>query len=74
MYPLIGEINDVGLLAPPFDLDGAVPGDNDRTWIGRGNWLDRGPGLNRYTGETVYLTQAVGFGDGEFGSAVFGWS
>ena len=74
MYPLIGEINDVGLLAPPFDLDGTAARGSDRTWIGRGNWLDRGPGLNRYTGETVYLTQTVGFGEGAFGNGTFGWS
>lgn len=36
--------------------------------------IDRGLALNRYTGETVYAPVAVGFGDGEFGEGVFGWT
>jgi len=73
MYALIGEIAEIGLLAPPFDLSPVIE-EHDRVWLDRGAYIDRWPGLNRYTGEVVYLTQAVGFGEGAFGEGVFGWS
>ena len=67
MYALIGEIAEIGLLAPPFDLSPVID-EHDRLW------LDRGLSLNRYTGEVVYVMPAVGFGEGAFGEGVFGWS
>jgi len=67
MYNLIGKIDDIALLAPPFDLS-PVTQEHDRVW------LNRGLPVNRFTGEIVYLTQAIGFGEGEFGTAYFGWS
>ena len=73
MYALIAEIAEIGLLAPPFDLSPVIE-EHDRVWLDRGAYLDRWPGLNRYTGEVVYLTQPVGFGEGAFGEGVFGWS
>ena len=73
MYALIAEIAEIGLLAPPFDLSAVIEA-HDRVWLDRGTYIGRWPGLNRYTGEVVYLTQAVGFGEGEFGTAIFGWS
>ena len=73
MYALIAEIEKIGLLAPPFDLSPVID-EHDRVWLNRGAYIDRWPGLNRYTGEVVYLTQPVGFGEGAFGEGVFGWS
>jgi hypothetical protein len=73
MYALIAEIAEIGLLAPPFDLSPVIEA-HDRVWLDRGTYIDRCPGLNRYTGEVVYLTQPVGFGEGAFGTAIFGWS
>ena len=67
MYALIGEIAEIGLLAPPFDLSPVID-EHDRLW------LDRGLSLNRYTGEVVYVIPVVGFGEGAFGEGVFGWS
>jgi len=67
-YELIAVIDEVGLLAAPFRI---VPVESllyDRLWMGRGY------SLSRYTGEKVYLTEAVGFGYGSFGDGYFGWS
>ena len=36
--------------------------------------IDRGLSLNRFTGETVYALPPTGFGEGEFGDAIFGWT
>ncbi len=77
MYPLIAEIAGIDLTAPPFELvivteeaaeAGKVFGCDDPSRI------DRGLALNRYTGEKVYAAAAMGWGEGEFGSAIFGWS
>lgn len=67
-YTPIAEVDDVGLLAVPFPLSSPAPGLYDRVWIARGRFL------NRYTGEVEYLTEPPGFGEGEFGSGIFGWS
>ncbi len=67
-YKLIAEVEDVGMLTAPFGLDAAQVALYDRVW------LDRGRMLNRYTGEVEYLTQPEGFGEGNFGSGIFGWS
>ena len=77
-YPLLAVITEIDLLAPPFEV-GAAAGEetveggkvfvcDDPLRIGRGL------ALNRYTGEKVYVTPAVGWGEGEFGSGIFGWS
>ena len=68
MYPLIAEVDDVGMLAVPFVLTAVAPALYDRVW------LDRGLSLNRYTGQVEYLTQPTGFGEGAFGNGIFGWS
>ncbi len=77
MYPLIAEISDISLLAPPFEVvivteeaaeAGKVFGCDDPLRI------DRGLSLNRYTGEKVYVVPATGWGEGIFGASVFGWS
>ena len=77
MYPLIAEIAGIDLLAPPFEVvivtqEAAeaekVFGCNDPLRI------DRGLSLNRYTGEKVYVVPAIGWGEGSFGTAIFGWS
>ncbi len=77
MYPLIAEISGIDMLAPPFELAVAteeaaeaekVFGCDDPLRI------DRGLSLNRYTGEKVYVVPATGWGEGEFGSGIFGWS
>ena len=68
MYPLIAEVDDVGMLAVPFVLTAVTPALYDRVW------LDRGLALNRYTGQVEYLTQPTGFGEGAFGNGIFGWS
>ena len=72
-YPLIAEVDDVGLLSAPF-LD-VLPESLllDRIWLGRDD-LSRWRALNRYTGEEEYLTAPTGFGDGDFGDGLFGWS
>ena len=68
-YTTIVEVDDVGLLAMPFRLaDVNVVALYDREWIERGRYL------NRYTGQIEYLTQPTGFGEGEFGNGIFGWS
>ena len=68
-YTPIVEVVDVGLLAMPFRLaDVNVISSNDRVWIPRGRYL------NRYTGEVEFLTDPPGFGEGSFGSGIFGWS
>ena len=64
----IAEITEVGLLCPPFNQEG-VPIDDSRRL-----WMDRGLALNRYTGHEVLLTIGTGWGEGEFGNGVFGWS
>ncbi len=77
MYPLIAEIAEIDLLAPPFEVvivtqEAAeaekVFGCDDPPRI------DRGLSLNRYTGEKVYVAAATGWGEGIFGTAIFGWS
>ncbi len=77
MYPLIAEIAGIDLLAPPFEVvivteEAAeaekVFGCDDPLRI------DRGLSLNRYTGETVYVVPATGWGEGIFGVPPFGWS
>ena len=72
-YPLIVEIAEVGLLAVPFRLTAAESALYDRVWIGRDS-MARGRYLNRYTGQVEYLTEPTGFGDGDFGNGIFGWS
>ncbi len=77
MYHLIAEIAEIDLLTPPFEVvivteEAAeaekVFGCDDPLRI------DRGLSLNRYTGETVYVVPAMGWGMGSFGTAIFGWS
>jgi len=77
MYPLIAEIAEIDMLAPPFEVvivteeaaeAGKVFGCDDPLRI------DRGLSLNRYTGEKVYVVPATGWGEGIFGTAVFGWT
>ena len=72
-YIPIAEIAEVGLLASPFRLTDPTPGLHDRVWLDRDS-LDRGRLLNRYTGDVEFLTETTGFGDGEFGNGIFGWS
>lgn len=36
--------------------------------------VDRGLALDRRTGETVYALTPTGFGEGEFGDGIFGWT
>ena len=67
-YSLIVDVDDVGFLSAPFLGALPVPGLYDRVWINRGRFL------NRYTGEVELLTDPIGFGDGVFGSGLFGWS
>ena len=67
-YPLITEVDDVGMLAVPFILEAVKPALYDRLWIGRGL------PLNRYTGRQEYLTQPEGFGVAAFGEGIFGWN
>ena len=67
-YKPIAEVDDVGLLAVPFQLSAPAPGLYDRVWISRGRYL------NRYTGEVEYLTDPPGFGVSSFGEGVFGWN
>lgn len=67
-YTPIVEVDDVGFLAMPFPLSPPAPGLYDRVWINRGRYL------NRYTGEVEYLTDPPGFGEGSFGTGIFGWS
>ena len=64
----IAEITKVGILSPEFN-DEEMPIDDSRRL-----WMDRGLALNRYTGHEVLLTVGTGWGEGEFGSGVFGWS
>ena len=64
----IAEITKVGILSPEFN-DEDMPTDDSRRL-----WMDRGLALNRYTGHEVLLTVGTGWGDGEFGNGVFGWS
>ena len=64
----IADIDTVGLLSPPFSDDGMPVDESQRLWT------DRGLALNRYTGHEVLLTVGSGFGEGEFGNGVFGWS
>jgi len=67
-YTPIAHVGDVGLLAMPFAMSATKPGTHDRIWI------DRGRFLNRYTGEAELLTDPPGFGEGNFGDGIFGWS
>ena len=48
MSYLIGEISDITLLAPPFNLQETEA--EYRGWIDRGARVTRWPGINRYTG------------------------
>ena len=64
----IAEITEVGLLSPPFDPE-PIPIDDSRRL-----WMDSGLALNRYTGHEVLLTVGTGWGEGIFGTAIFGWS
>jgi len=66
-YTLIADVDDIGLLSPPFPGD-VVPDLHDRVWI------DRGRMYNRYSGEIELLTDPIGFGEGSFGDGLFGWS
>ena len=77
MYPLIAEIAEIDMLAPPFEVvivtqeaaeADKVFGCDDPLRI------DRGLSLNRYTGEKVYVVPATGWGVGSFGTAIFGWA
>ena len=73
-YTPIVEVVDVGLLSMPFRLgDVGDIGLHDRVWIDRDS-LARGRYLNRYTGQVEYLTDPPGFGEGNFGEGIFGWS
>jgi len=72
-YPLLVEVDDVGLLAVPFYLKAPTPALYDRVWLSRDS-VGRGRVLNRYTGQVEYLTEPTDFGDGEFGNGIFGWS
>ena len=68
-YSPIVEVDDVGLLAIPFNIgvvDEVSPHDRE--------WIDRGQMINRYTGDFVFLTTPPGFGEAEFGTGIFGWS
>ena len=76
-YPLLAVITEIDLVAPPFEIvlveEEAVEGGkvfmcDDPLRIGRGR------ALNRYTGEKVYVTPAVGWGEGSFAEGIFGWS
>ncbi len=64
----IAEITKVGILSPEFN-DEDMPTDDSRRL-----WMDRGLALNRYTGHEVLLTVGTGWGEGIFGTAIFGWS
>ena len=73
-YIPIVEVDDVGLLACPFRLTAdPAPALRDRVWLDRDSFA-RGQLLNRYTGDIEFLTQPTGFGEGEFGNGIFGWS
>ena len=48
MSYLIGEISDITLLAPPFNLQETEA--EYRGWIDRGARVTRWPGVNRFTG------------------------
>ena len=72
-YDLIAVIDEVGLLAYPFRIESVPSLLYDRLWLDM-NRIDRGYSRSRYTGETVYLTEPVGFGSGSFGEGLFGWS
>ena len=72
-YPLIAEVDDVGLLAVPFLNEQPEALLHDRVWLNRGD-MSRWRALNRYTGEEEFLTAPTGFGGGEFGNGLFGWS
>jgi hypothetical protein len=77
MYPLIAEIAEIDLLAPPFEVAaaGEEPVEGGKVFVCDDPLrIDRGLSLNRYTGEVVYAVSAIGWGEGEFGSAPFGWS
>ncbi len=77
MYPLIAEIAGIDMLAPPFELVIATEEASEAEKVfGCDDPLriDRGLSLNRYTGETVYVVPATGWGMGEFGTFPFGWS
>jgi hypothetical protein len=66
-YTLLAEVADIGFLSPPLPRD-IVPDLFDRIWI------DRGVMINRYSGSIDLLTDPIGFGEGIFGSGLFGWS
>ncbi len=74
----IAKIDEIGLLVPPFADEPAAVDESRRLWLGRDmldrDVLDRGLALNRYTGHEVLLTVGTGWGEGEFGNGLFGWS
>jgi hypothetical protein len=77
MYPLIAEIAEIDLAAPPFELAAAAEEavEGGKVFVCDDPLrIDRGLSLNRYTGEKVYAVPAVGWGEGEFGVPPFGWS
>lgn len=77
MYPLIAEIAEIDLAAPPFEL---IVVTEEAAAVGKvfvcddPVRIDRGAPLNRYTGERVYVLPAVGWGEGSFANGIFGWS
>ncbi len=77
MYPLIAKISEIDLLALPFEVAIVTPEDAEAEKVfGCDDPLriDRGLSLNRYTGEKVYVVPATGWGEGSFGTAIFGWT
>jgi len=77
-YPLLAVIREIDLVAPPFEVGAAAA---EETVEGGKVFvcddplrIERGLALNRYTGEKVYVTPAVGWGEGAFGVPPFGWS
>ena len=67
-YTLIVDVDDAGLLSPPFTVTITEPDLYDRVWI------DRGEMINRYSGQMELVIGSIGFGVGDFGNGVFGWS
>ena len=57
MSYLIGEISDITLLAPPFNLQETEA--EYRGWIDRGARVTRWPGVNRYTGVLEFILRGI---------------
>jgi len=72
-YDRIAVVGEVGVLAVPFRIESVPSLLYDRLWMDMDR-IDRGYSRSRYTGETVFLTEPVGFGSGSFGDGLFGWS